>query len=41
MCLLAGVMNPYSAAAENAAGVEARQISEMRFQWETVPENAH
>ena len=37
MCLLAGVMNPDPVAAENAAGVEASQISEMRFQWEAVP----
>ena len=37
MCLLAGVMNPDPAAAENTAGVEASQISEMRFQWENMP----
>ena len=37
MCLLAGVMAPGPVAAENTAGVEASQISEMRFQWEAVP----
>ena len=37
MCLLAGVMAPGPVAAENAAGVEASQISEMRFQWENMP----
>jgi len=37
MCLLAGVMAPGPVAAENTAGVEASQISEMRFQWENMP----
>ena len=37
VCLLAGVISPQQASAENAAAVQGQSVSELRFEWEIVP----
>ena len=37
MCLFAGVFSPQAASAESSAGIESQHISELRFEWETMP----